>query len=281
MKKHYRFALNLQLFAEGEDDGGDETPSFEESDEIEMDPADFESSESDEDTDETEDADTTQTEDETEGEQNDDWNLPIKYNGEDRVLTKEEAQALAQKGMNYERAIERAAAEARQAARDAYIAEQGYEWQGKPITNEAEYKAAVQERELLQKYQNLPPELANELVQAKQDREQREQERKAAEQKAKQEQDLSDFLAAFQELHERPFDGNTDKIPQSVWDAHKKGTPLRFAYMEHHNKELRNQLKISKQNETNGKKAPVGSVTANGSSKREAVDPFLEGFNSI
>lgn len=277
MKKQYRFALNLQQFAEVED-GFDDTSSFDtDSDTIEMDQADFASSEENE---QPEVEDTTQTDDATE-EVPAPQTLKLKYNGEEREISLEEAQALSQKGMNYERAIERAAAEAAQAARDSYIAEQGYEWQGRAITTEGEYKAALAEQELMQKYQNLPPELVNEIMAGRRDREQRAQEREAAEAKARQEQDLSSFLVAFQELHERPFDGNKDVVPAAVWEAHRNGAPLRYAYMEHHNKELRNQLKISRQNETNGKKAPIGSVTANGGSKKEAVDPFLEGFNSI
>lgn len=286
MQKQYRFALNLQLFADGEDfDGGDDTPSFDDSDEIEMDPADFESSDESEDTEQSEDENTTQTDDETEQPATDEWGLPIKYNGEDRVLTKEEAQALAQKGMNYEKAIERAASEAAaqaaQTARDSYIAEQGYEWNGRTITTEADYKSALMEQELMRKYENLPPEVAAELMASRRDREERAQERKAAEEKAAYDRQLSDFLEAFQELHERPYDPKVDKVPPEVWAASQNGTQLVHAYMKHHNKELRNQLKISKQNESNGKKAPIGSVTANGSNKKEAADPFLEGFNSI
>jgi hypothetical protein len=36
----------------------------------------------------------------------------------------------------------------RQESRDAYIAEQGYVWNGKKITTEAEYKNALREKEL-------------------------------------------------------------------------------------------------------------------------------------
>lgn len=86
--------------------------------------------------------------------------LKVKFNHEEKEIPYEEAVQLAQKGMNYDRAVARA----QQEARDAYIAEQGYEWQGKSITTEAEYKAAVREQELLNQYKELPPEVAQQLT---------------------------------------------------------------------------------------------------------------------
>lgn len=78
--------------------------------------------------------------------------LSIKYNKDEVPLTKEEAVELAQKGKNYEKAIERAKQEAAQPARDAYIAEQGYMWNGKPITTEAEYKQALKWQQEAERY---------------------------------------------------------------------------------------------------------------------------------
>lgn len=286
----YRYAINLQQFADGDDDGfdggADDTSSFDDtSDEIEMDPADFNNSSSeDDDTDAEADQDTTDADESTEDTpaETDDWKLDYKFLGEDKVLTdKEKARELIQKGENYDRAIERAARESAQAARDSYIAEQGYEWNGQAIKTEADYKAAVAERELMQKYQNLPPELVEEIMAGRRDREQTARERQAAEEKAANDRQLSDFLAVFQEMHERPYDPKVDKIAPEVWAASQNGTPLRYAYIDHFNKQLRSQLKISKQNESNARKAPVGGVTSGGTNKKESVDPFLEGFNSV
>lgn len=281
MRNKYRFALNLQLFADGDDDfdgGSDDTPLFDgtgDDDSWDDDEITAQDDDEGEDAEQPEAEDTTRDEGEQEQPATDEWGLPIKYNGEDRVLTRDEAQALAQKGMNYERAIERAAAEAAQAARDSYIAEQGYEWNGQAIKTEAEYKAAVAEKDLRDKYANLPPEVAERIVALEHAEHQRTQERQAAEEKAANDRQLSDFLETFQKINERPYDPKTDKVPPEVWAASQNGMPLRYAYMEHHNKELRNQLKISKQNESNSKKAPVGGVTANGGNKKAAVDPIL------
>ena len=47
----------------------------------------------------------------------------------------------------FSRRLKEETAKASQGARDAFISEQGYEWAGKPITTEAGYKQAVQERD--------------------------------------------------------------------------------------------------------------------------------------
>jgi DNA-binding transcriptional MerR regulator len=209
--------------------------------------------------------------------------VKIKFNHEEREIPLEEAALLAQKGMVFDKAVERARQEAAQQARDAVIAEMGMTWNGKPITTEAEYKRALQEKELIDKYKDrdLPPEVIQELLESRRDREERQREKAAREQEAKIQAEYNDFISTFQSLNERPFDPNKDKIPQEVWDAVDKGQPLKYAYLEHYNKELRNQLRIAKQNEVNTKKAPVGSVTAGGGTKVEAEDDFLAGFNSI
>jgi hypothetical protein len=86
--------------------------------------------------------------------------IKVKFNHEEKEIPYEEAVQLAQKGMNYDKAVERA----RQEAKDNWIAEQGYEWNGKPITTEAEYKTAVQEKQLLEQYKELPAEVAQKLT---------------------------------------------------------------------------------------------------------------------
>lgn len=205
--------------------------------------------------------------------------LKLKFNHEEREIPLEEAVMLAQKGMNYEKAVERA----RQEARDAYIAEQGHTWNGKPITTEAEYRQALAEQELIEKYKDrdLPDEVIQELMESRRDREERAKEKAEREEQAKKDGQITAFLEYFQSVNERPYDPQKDVIPQEVKDAVDKGESLKTAYMQYHNKELRNQLKIAKQNEANLKKAPVGSVTAFGGNKTEPEDDFMRGFNSI
>jgi hypothetical protein len=209
--------------------------------------------------------------------------LKIKYNHEEKEISLEEATALAQKGLNYEKAIERAQQEAAQQARDAWIVEQGYTWNGKTITTESEYRQATAEQDLINKYQDrdMPPEVIQELVESRRFRESHLQERQQSEAKAREDAHLFDFLNYFKASNERDFDPAKDKIPQEVWEASNKGVPLKYAYMEHHTKELQTKVKVIKQNESNKQKAPVGSVTAHGSNEVAADDDFMKGFNSI
>ena len=97
--------------------------------------------------------------------------IKVKFNHEEREIPYEEAVTHIQKGMNYEKAVERA----RQEARDSWIAEQGYEWKGKRITTEAEYKEALREKqledEIAQKYAHLPEDVRQELAENRKFRE--------------------------------------------------------------------------------------------------------------
>lgn len=272
--------LNLQLFAEDEVDLG-----FSDDTSLPQDDLGFgdDTDTGTQDTEQDEAEDTTPADEAAETPDEPaqpEFKLPVKHDKQDKELTYEEAQRFAQMGMNQDRAIARARQEAAQEARDTYIAEQGYEWNGKAIRTEAEYNSAVAEQQFMQQYENMPQEIVDELMAGRRDREERAQEKQAARAKAAEDAEMMDFLSVFQTLNERPFDGSKDVVPPSVWEAKRNGTPLRFAYLEHHSNELRNQLKISKQNETNGKRATIGSVTANGSNTRKASDPFLEGFNS-
>jgi len=188
--------------------------------------------------------------------------LKIKYNKDEVPLTMEEAQTLAQKGMNYDKAVERA----RQEARDSLIASYGYEWNGKPITTEAEYNQALREKELYDNLQskNLPDDVVRELVENRKFREQFEQERQGAQTKAQKEQDMLNFLQQFPGV-------KPEEIPQDVWQEFNNGRSLVDAYTRHENKALRERVakleettQAREKNNQNAQTSP-GSVTGNGS----------------
>jgi hypothetical protein len=213
MTKPSRLKMNLQFFSEGEP--------------IEtIEPTDPpESVETNEPTDPpTNTTETTELEDSF---------LEIKYNKEQIRLDKERAAELAQKGMNYDKAVERA----KQEARDTYIAEQGYEWNGKPIATEAEYKRALKEKEMYENLQSkdLPDEVIQELIEGRNFREQSQAERKSSEEKVKQEADYQAFLDTFP-------DTDPKGIPQSVWSEVEKGKSLVDAYTKFENQTLKQQL---------------------------------------
>jgi hypothetical protein len=189
--------------------------------------------------------------------------LEIKYNKESLRLDKEKARELAQKGMNYEKAVERA----KQEARDSYIAEQGYEWNGRSITTESEYREAVREQELLQQYQSydVPEEIVQELIENKKFREKYETEQHRAEREKAQEQDFQSFLENYPDV-------KAEEIPASVWQEVESGKSLIDAYMKHENKILKEQLgktnkleTISQRNQENAS-ASIGAIKSNGES---------------
>jgi len=205
---------------------------------------------------------TTQTQESTQEQTQAAPFLSIKYNKGEVPLTMEEAQTLAQKGLNYEKAVERA----KQEARDSLIASYGYEWNGKPITTEAEYNQALRERELYDNLQskNLPEDVVRELVENRKFRDQFEQERKSAQTKEQREQDMLNFLQQFPGV-------KPEEIPVEVWHDFEKGSSLVDAYTRHENKALRERvakleetIQAREKNNQNAQTSP-GSVTGNGS----------------
>lgn len=189
--------------------------------------------------------------------------LEIKYNKESLRLDKEKAKELAQKGMNYEKAIERA----RQEARDAYISEQGYEWNGKSITTESEYKEALREQELMQQYQsyNVPDEIVQELVENKKFRERYETEQERTAREKAQEQDFQLFIETYPDV-------KAEEIPASVWQDVENGKSLIDAYIKHENKILKEKLGITNKQESIAQRnqenasASIGAIKSNGES---------------
>jgi hypothetical protein len=180
--------------------------------------------------------------------------LEIKYNKESLTLDREKAVELAQKGMNYEKAIERT----RQEARDSYIAEQGYEWNGRAITTEAEYHEALREQELQQSYQeqDIPEEIIQELVENKRFREKYESEQQQKMQRSQQEQDFQTFLNEYPDV-------KAEEIPINVWREVEQGRSLVDAYMRHENQLLKQRLGVTEKNQQNAMSS-VGAVRSNG-----------------
>jgi hypothetical protein len=187
--------------------------------------------------------------------------LEIKYNKEQIRLDREQAKELAQKGMNYEKAVERA----KQEARDAYISEQGYEWNGSSITTESEYKQALREQELTEQYQqkDIPEEVIQELIENKKFRDRYESEKETQQKETNQQRDFQDFLEAYPDV-------KADTIPVEVWQEVEKGRSLTDAYMKHENIILRQKLGLNQKSEMIEQKnqenasASIGAVRSNG-----------------
>jgi len=184
----------------------------------------------------------------------------------EKTFTQAELNEIVQKRLDRDR--ESVSKKAAQEARDSYIAEQNYEWNGKPIKTEAEYKQALAEKALMEKYQEqgLPEDVVQELVESKKFREQYENERKQSESTQKQQAEFQAFLDAYPDI-------NPTEIPPGVWEDVNKGTRLVDAYARHENKLLKEKLaeieqgkQIEQQNEQNAVSS-TGSVTGQGEGK--------------
>jgi len=209
--------------------------------------------------------------------------LKVKYNKEELDLDEERARELAQKGLNYDKLQERLQA-LESDPRLSFVENLAKQYGMTPD----EYIQAVQAQqeqerinELVQ--QGISEELAQEMLENRKFRQQFEAERQAKAEEEKKNAEYNDFFDYFKQANGRDFNSQTDEIPQSVWEMNANGIPLKYAYMQHLNQQLQQQLQTLKQNEENAKKAPVGSVTANGSVSNisEEDDPFLQGFNSV
>lgn len=207
-------------------------------------------------------------ENESQGQSNvsDDF-LEIKYNKEAIRLDKEKTVELAQKGMNYEKAIERA----RQEARDSYISEQGYEWNGNPITTEQDYHQALREQELIEQYQekDIPQEVIQELIENKKFRETYETQQRQTQEKTEKEQDYKTFLESYPNI-------KADNIPTSVWEDVAKGKTLTDSYIKFENQLLKEKLNeyekkntINYRNEENAKSS-IGAIRSS-----DNIQPFF------
>jgi hypothetical protein len=213
--------------------------------------------------------------------------IKVKYNHQELELPYEEAVQHIQKGMNYDKAIERArqeaAQEAAQKARDAVIAEMGYEWKGNPIITEAQYKQALKEKQLedslRQQYSNVPDEIVNKLVELDRFREETLAEKKAreeAERKAQEEKDLitrrdsmyDEFMSEFPEYD---TEEKWKAIPKEVWAEAEKwlatggreGRRLADAFTRHNWKQNVAQQQANDANQANAASS-TGSAKGQG-----------------
>lgn len=232
----------------------------------------------------SEEVDTIETE-QTEAEQQQEAErqafLRVKYNKEEMELDENTARELAQKGLNYDKTLERLQA-LESDPRLSFVEELARE-QGMEVN---EYLEAVQQfkeqqklEELLQ--QNIPEEYAKEMLESRKFREQLEAEKKAKAEEEKKNAEFNEFFETFREATGKDFVPGQDEIPAEVWEAHQNGTPLKYAFMEHQFKQLQSKVQVLQQNKQNEQKAPVGSVSAHGSNDVASEDPFLMGFDSI
>jgi hypothetical protein len=210
----------------------------------------------------------------------------VKYNHQEIEVPEDQAGILIQKGMGFDKAIERA----QQEGIDKYIASFGYTnpVTGELIKSKAEYDQALHDKEIYERYQSqgLPDEFIQELMESKKFREESKAE-KARQEEAriefeKQEaikKDAVDFFSWFKAENGRAFDVEKDTMPPEIWQAHLNGANLIAEYAKYENKILKQRTKTLSQNNENLKRTPVGGVTSHGSDKPGPDDAFLQGFD--
>jgi len=206
--------------------------------------------------------------------------VKVKYNHEEKEFTHEEAVPLIQKGMNYDKTLEKlqgfekstalAYVEKLAKANNMTVDQIVEHWQ------QADEQAEIQ---ALADKDNVPYEIAERLYKTEQKTNQIEsrlnKEQQTKTEKDKEANDFKEFIANYPDV-------KPNEIPKEVWEYQTKtNKSLSDCMMWHENQTIKNELKLLKQNAENAKKAPVGSVTAHGSMEIQSTDPFEIGFNSV
>lgn len=211
--------------------------------------------------------DTTTTEVETKAEAK----FKLKYNHEEKDYTEDETKTLAQKGLNYDRTLEKLT----ELQANPALAKYG---RVEEISKLLGYQT---DDELLDALYQTHYERAAEAngltpAQMKKDHELQQRENKfnqdttAAEATTKNNKMYADFNNNFPDI-------KAEKISQDTWNKVNEGMDLSAAYGLQQNKELMAELKTYKQNAENSKKAPVNGVSGHGSDMK--AEKIFEGFD--
>lgn len=180
--------------------------------------------------------------------------IKVKYNHEEMEIPYEEAVVHIQKGMNYEKAIEKAKQEY-----DSKIAQLFGDEYG--IKTFDDYLNAIQEQREQDRInklveQNIPEEYAKELIESKKFREQYESEIRQKQEETKRIEELKEFQSEYPDV-------KLDEIPKEVFEQVGNGRTLLDAYSRYEVKVLKDQLNQLKKLQENAQSS-TGSVAGNG-----------------
>lgn len=193
----------------------------------------------------------------------------------DRQVTKEEYDAFAQKGYDYDRVKqERDQLRQQKSEFDPVVAlvKRYADSMGKTLP---EYLDYVREQELMaggQTQQEAQRQISIEKreadLNARQTKLDAEENRRNSEAQKEQEHQarVSREVAAFRELYP-----DVKTVPQEVWDQVNKGVPLVTAYITHENKRLLAELAAERQNNANKQRSP-GSLGGNTAPEMDEID---------
>lgn len=213
--------------------------------------------------------------------------LRVKYNGEEKDISLDEARTLAQKGMNYDHVVSerdrnRSAFDflSSRAKAEGKTVEQFIEDERKKAENQRFEKVRAEIRENDDDASDETVDnLARNIIENQDARSEREAaEKKAAEEEEKRNSQIEAWKRLFAEHPELIGDDGNTKVSQGVLELVQKGHSPTEAYYIERARELEEQNKILT-SEANAKKKSVGSLSAGAKSKDE--DDFLAGFNEV
>jgi hypothetical protein len=211
-------------------------------------------------------------------EQGADQQFVLKHLGEVKTVNRDEVIALAQKGLDYDRKVEKLTDE--NADYKEFLQELAdiNKLDIKQLmqttrarllkTRMAQEGKEISESEALLTVQKQETEKAQARAQAKQDEAKKLEEQKQAEAEQKKNADVARFVENFPNV-------KAEEIPQSVWEEVRKGADLTAAYARYQNAELKKEIEALKLNEKNRTRSTGSRKTAGASA---AKDPFDDGW---
>lgn len=205
--------------------------------------------------------------------------LNIKFNGEEKSLTEDEARVLAQKGMNYDRFYE----PIERLARMNNMSVGDYVNQLNDTQFQYELSKEIDNLKEDPKYENVNDEVLEELAKNRVEAQIGERDKYYADQQKEQadaqaeavRRDVDKFLEEYPEFKDK----GPDALDPKVYEYTQKGYTLLEAYNKFQRESVKQsqieaQAKASKLNEENKKKS-LGSTVNAGSAES---DPFLKGL---
>lgn len=221
--------------------------------------------------------------------------MTIKYNGEDKALSQEEAITMAQKGMNYDKVFGELQTYRQHfknaddmkilidMANSAGLDVPAYLQRMQGFQNNAMIQNIAEQ--LKERYPDAPDGLIQEMATAqfeKQTSDKRQQ--KIDTETAKQKAARENLLNQINALESEYPDVDINHLPNEVIEKAQRGESLLSAYRAYELKQLKdqittytNEINALKKNQTNRQKT-TGSLTGKGGN--DTTDAFLDGFNS-
>lgn len=208
--------------------------------------------------------------------------IRIKYNGEEKDLSLEEARTLAQKGMNYDHVVgerdrNRNAFEflSKRAKAEGITVEQLMEREEQRAANQ---RLEAKMEEIRERDDDASDETIKSLARLELEAEEARREReKAKEEENEKNTEIEGWKRLFKEHPELIEADGSSKVSKGVFDLVKQGYSPTEAYFIERTRELEEQNKMLTAAET-AKKKSVGSLSGVGKAEE---DDFLAGFNDV